>query len=1682
MSNLFSLFQKKPAHAITALSQEMLNFLQQYPLALLLVDATGRITFANPSAQQLLRTTQQGLETSYVDRFGLTVDKLRSMAQAQPPKKIIIELVNEQADSVFVGASAAFLAATPFILLTLESIPHFTQLSTDNHFLRTVLDANPAAVVVQNLSGTCLLWSKQAQALFGYKQQDVLGQEVYPFLPKGIVSSLQHLDAKILQEQASQPPVQLTYKTPQGKETVLTVTKVFLPAEQGKDLRIVTLFADTTSRYYYEQDLLQNRNLLRAVLENVPLGLYTRDCDDKVTFYNRQSLKVLNEKDERNVSRAHAYQTQKDTDMHHSRELEILREGKIKDYPEEEYTDSVGNKKILHLRKVPLLNAGPKPLVLSIVEDITEKLKQEKEIKRVNTLLSTIVQNAPIGLYARTPDGRMLLRNQQCAQLFGNTPLQDMNVPHFALPHETPEQVEGFLARERELVQTGKTLYIPKEPYVTADGSTKLLRMVKVPITGETAEEKLVITLVEDITQREQQEQDLLETKNFLQTLLDNVPVAIYARGADDKIMFVNRRAREMFPGEGEGEPVNRLDFYDKREKSIFQNGKVVDLPEESYTTLDGNTLLLHLIKAPVFAQDGKPFMVLTVAEDITQKKAQEKAILNAKNFLQAVINNLPVSLSVKNYQGQYILWNKKSEELFGVKASQVIGKEYYRTDLNREQQEFIREGDLRVFQSKKEQNIAQELISTSSEGVKIMHTVKTPVFHEDGTPDCLIVVSEDITAKTRMEKQIREASDKNTLLVENAREGVLLAEDKKVMYANRALCQILGYSELKDLSGKPLAELVDPRSLENFKQYYEAALAGTQQSSAPVEVTFRRKDDTPVEVEFAAVASHYLGRRILLCFMRDITALNRARRELLREREAYRLAFENASVACCVLLNNGYLSLMNRAARELFGLKETDQAFYQNVYIRPALTLAARRQFDACQPAHMDYRFDFARAAQKFPGRFTADQGVLSLQVQLEPCHKRISKAGITLCDYVVTLLPKGSRPDAPVLPAWQLRRKPLPPDTVLPAVAAREMLVLPNSEPYVLCGADFKMKTCNELFCQLCQLSQQELLGQPLASLMDEECRAQFEADLRVLADTGTLSNRDYVINPASGLEKISVRLTGVKEEGGHYLFVLRNQTVHLQLVKVLEERSAQLNALLSSTNGVVFSVQFVNGRLGQLDNVSQHLAQQVGFSQDELTRMQLKDLLVPAKGQKVTQLLSKAQRALAEQGQTSLTTQVRRKDGTCFEAQLTLTLLELSSQQAALGVLRDISSERDSWSRTSKEAQELQSVRASLPGLYLKTDSNGKGLEVFSNLEYLPQAKAQELFIGKTPARYWGKEMAQQTLLAIKEALSMNVASHFELVWPLDGEKYYFEVRVTPISGREETVLWLKDTSQSHSHEAQVHELYRITSDPGLSITQQVDKILEFGLKSFHMDVGFVVRFAQEDSRPHSHILYVTANNLPLERGMSFAVEECLQHVCEGNEMLWPDLSHSACVNCVHIKKEFASLMAAPLFVNGKVMGALCFAASSPRRSFETGAEELLGLLARLLGLRIELRQTGKMLNEASRSFARTLEYVEKPAVMLDLDYQISFINDPLLHYTGRHIGNMLGRNFFDEVVRNADLSKRSFQEAAQNAPGNAFDITLDIRTRKGTYEERPFHVVICQDENGTPASYGLIEAWQ
>ncbi|MDJ0727897.1 MAG: EAL domain-containing protein [Prochloraceae cyanobacterium] len=144
---------------------------------------------------------------------------------------------------------------------------------------------------------------------------------------------------------------------------------------------------------------------------------------------------------------------------------------------------------------------------------------------------------------------------------------------------------------------------------------------------------------------------------------------------------------------------------------------------------------------------------------DISDRKQVEAQRERDKNFLQTLIDYLPVALFVKSGKtenfGELLLVNSACEELFGLQASQLIGKTA--KDLfPQERADFYDRKDRIAFVRRVAEDIPAEEIDSCSRGRRILHTIKVPLYDENQESEYLLCISSDITDRKRAEDKLR--------------------------------------------------------------------------------------------------------------------------------------------------------------------------------------------------------------------------------------------------------------------------------------------------------------------------------------------------------------------------------------------------------------------------------------------------------------------------------------------------------------------------------------------------------------------------------------------------------------------------------------------------------------------------------------------------------------------------------------------------------------------------------------------------------------------------------------------------------------------------------------------------------------------------------------------------------------
>ena len=222
----------------------------------------------------------------------------------------------------------------------------------------------------------------------------------------------------------------------------------------------------------------------------------------------------------------------------------------------------------------------------------------------------------------------------------------------------------------------------------------------------------------------------------------------------------------------------------------------------------DGSAIDIEVYSRP-FTYDGRPAW-LVVVHDITRAKLAADELSRTRKFLDAVIENVPVPLIVRDVTGieadirsaRFNLFNRAYEQLTGDDRGVLIGKTVDQL-YSKARADMIIAADKEAMASDGVVEIPEHTIETNANGRRRVVGKKTVIRDNDGKPEYLLTVLDDVTERRLAEARI----------------AYLARTDSLTELPNRAtfvevLDQTLAQAET---SGKPFAILcVD---LDRFKE-----------------------------------------------------------------------------------------------------------------------------------------------------------------------------------------------------------------------------------------------------------------------------------------------------------------------------------------------------------------------------------------------------------------------------------------------------------------------------------------------------------------------------------------------------------------------------------------------------------------------------------------------------------------------------------------------------------------------------------------------------------------------------------------------------------------------------------------------------------------------------------------------
>ena len=265
-----------------------------------------------------------------------------------------------------------------------------------------------------------------------------------------------------------------------------------------------------------------------------------------------------------------------------------------------------------------------------------------------------------------------------------------------------------------------------------------------------------------DVSEQRRLSRQLASTKQFLETVLDNVPACVAAKNIEDGRYIFANSAYERFWG------FSRDHVVGKNARELFASASADSIEATDRAALNspdgqfrnefevdrgGERRMVASVRIVVRNESNKPEFLMLVFEDITDRRSLSKELESAKKFLELVVDNIPVALIVEQVKdGRYLLANRSAETILNRRREEATGLTAADIFNPKEAKLIIARDEAAI---KKRGMITEEHPISTKDGLRLFLTRRATVLGEAGEPQYLIKTHEDVTDRRQTESRM---------------------------------------------------------------------------------------------------------------------------------------------------------------------------------------------------------------------------------------------------------------------------------------------------------------------------------------------------------------------------------------------------------------------------------------------------------------------------------------------------------------------------------------------------------------------------------------------------------------------------------------------------------------------------------------------------------------------------------------------------------------------------------------------------------------------------------------------------------------------------------------------------------------------------------------------------------------
>jgi PAS domain S-box-containing protein len=638
--------RKRTEEALVILESRYRRLFESAKDGILILDAeTGRIIDVNPFLIELLGYSKENFVEKEIWEIGFFKDiaankeKFSELQQKEYARYDNLPLETTDGRKINVEfVSNVYLVNNHKVFqcnirdITERKLVEYNLKVSENR-LRTLLQTIPDLIWLKDLEGKFLSCNTMFERFFGAKEIDIIGKTDFDFIDHKLAAFFRKNDEIAMK--AGKPTINeesITFAD-DGHYAYLETIKTPMRDAKKNVIGILGIGRDITERKRSREKISMLAHSLRSIHESVSIT----DIENRIIFVNESFLKTYGY-DESDLIGKHI-------DIVHSKNnppelVNTIFPATISgEWRGELWNIRKDGSEFQIFLSTTIVKDSNENIIglIGVSQDITERKRIEGDLRESEERFRMLYENAKIGLYRTTINGKILMANKQLVKMLGYSSfeiLAEKNLEEAGF--EPSYQRKDFLEK------------IEKDGEINNFESVWVRRDNKLFFVSESAkairDNKNTILyidgVVEDITERKDAEHKLQESEKRFRAIFDQSPIAIALVNKNGHLDISNLNLSKMI-GYSSDE-LSKMKFTDFTfpediDKDMNQFNELIEgkiskySMEKRFIHKNGNLVWINLFVTMLNDGNGVSYEILGMAEDITERKRAESELIEAK-------------------------------------------------------------------------------------------------------------------------------------------------------------------------------------------------------------------------------------------------------------------------------------------------------------------------------------------------------------------------------------------------------------------------------------------------------------------------------------------------------------------------------------------------------------------------------------------------------------------------------------------------------------------------------------------------------------------------------------------------------------------------------------------------------------------------------------------------------------------------------------------------------------------------------------------------------------------------------------------------------------------------------------------------------------------------------------------